>query len=123
MDVVPVGQALVLEARIAPHLIDRVHAGLPADVRFSAFSNTPQLVVAGQLASVSSDLLTDPQNPQLTYYLARVTVTPDGLRTLGPRQMQAGMPAEVIIKTGERSLLTYLLHPLTKRLAASLKEK
>ena len=50
-------------------------------------------------------------------------MTPEGVKTLGPRQMQPGMPAEVIIKTGERSVLTYLLHPLTKRLAASMKEE
>ena len=58
-----------------------------------------------------------------SYYLARVKVTPEGMKTLGQRQLQPGMPVEVIVKTGERSLLTYLLHPLTKRLAASLKEE
>jgi protease secretion system membrane fusion protein len=73
--------------------------------------------------SVSGDLLSDPQQPQYTYYLARLQVTPSGMKTLGQRQMQPGRPAEVVIKTGERSLLTYLLHPLTKRFAASLKEE
>jgi membrane fusion protein, protease secretion system len=91
-------------------------------VRFNAFSHSPQLVVEGQVASVSSDLLSDAQTG-VTYYLARVNVTAEGMKVLGSRQMQAGMPAELIIKTGERSLLTYLLHPLTKRLAASLKEE
>lgn len=123
MDVVPEDQALLLEARVAPNLIDKVHAGLLADIRFSSFAHSPQLVVAGKVVSVSGDLLTDPQNPQASYYLARVGVTPEGLKTLGQRQMQPGMPAEVIIKTGERSMLTYLLHPLTKRLAASMKEE
>lgn len=123
MDIVPGKEGLVLEAHIPPHLIDRVHVGLPADVRFSAFSHSPQLVVKGKLESVSGDLLSDPQAPQNAYFLARVEVTPEGLKELGGRQMQPGMPAEVIIKTGQRSLLTYLLHPLTKRLAASLKEE
>ena len=59
----------------------------------------------------------------MNYYLARVEVTPEGLERLGKRQLQPGMPAEVIIKTGERSLLTYLLHPFAKRLAASMKEE
>jgi protease secretion system membrane fusion protein len=45
------------------------------------------------------------------------------MKTLGTRQMQPGMPAEIVIKTGERSMLTYLLHPLLKRVAASLKEE
>lgn len=123
MDIVPVNQALLLETRIAPNLIDKVHAGLPSDIRFSAFAHSPQLVVQGKVVSVSGDLLTDPHNPQIAYYLARVSVTPEGLKELGKHQMQPGMPAEIVIKTGERSLLTYLLHPLTKRLAASMKEE
>lgn len=123
MDVVPVDQALLLEAHVAPNLIDKVHAGLPVDIRFSSFAHSPQLVVQGKVVSVSGDLLSDPQNPQISYYLARVGVTPEGVKTLGARQMQPGMPAEIIIKTGERSMLTYLLHPLTKRLAASMKEE
>jgi protease secretion system membrane fusion protein len=123
MDIVPRDQALLLEAKIPPHLIDRVHAGLHADIRFSAFSHAPQLVVQGQVVSVSGDLLSDPANPQFSYFLARVEVTPEGMAALGDRQMQPGMPAEVVIKTGERSMLTYLLHPLTKRIASSMKEE
>ena len=123
MDVVPEGDALLLEAHVAPHLIDKVHVGLPADIRFSAFAHSPQLVVAGNVATISGDLLTDPQNPQIAYYLARVMVTQQGMKTLGKRQMQPGMPAEIIIKTGERSMLTYLLHPLSKRMAAAMKEE
>lgn len=122
MDIVPQGEALVLETRIEPHLIDKVHAGLLTDVRFTAFSHSPQLVVEGQLISISGDLLHD-QYSGVSYYLARVAVTPEGMKVLGKRRMQPGMPAEVIIKTGERSLLTYLLNPLTKRLAASMKEE
>ena len=122
MDIVPKGVPLLLEAHVAPHLIDRVHAAMPVDVRFSSFANSPQLVVGGQVVSVSRDLLTEPQT-NMTYYLARVEVTPDGLKDLGNRQMQPGMPVEVIFKTGERSMLTYLLHPLTKRLAASMTEE
>jgi protease secretion system membrane fusion protein len=124
MDVVPGDEPLLLEARVPPHLIDKVHAGLEADIRFSAFAHSPQLVVAGKVVSISADLLTEqgPAGP-VTYYLARVAVTQAGLKALGKHQMQAGMPAEVVIKTGERTLLTYLLHPLTKRLAASMKEE
>lgn len=122
MGIVPPDEPLVLEARIAPHLIDKVRPGLHADVRFSAFAHSPQLVVQGELASVSGDLLTDAQSNQ-TYYLARVKVTPDGMKTLGARHLQPGMPAEVVIKTGERTMLTYLLGPLLKRVSGSLKEE
>jgi len=123
LDVVPDVQQLVLEARIAPHLIDKVQAGLHADIRFNAFAHSPQLVVDGRVISISGDLLTDPASPQMPYFLARLEVTPEGMKKLGKRQMQPGMPAEVVIRTGERSMLAYLLHPLTKRLARSMKEE
>ena len=122
MDIVPEDQALLIEVRVAPHLIDRVTRGLPVDVRFSSFAHTPQLVVDGKVASVSGDLLVDPHTG-MGYYLARVGVTVEGLKKLGKRQLQPGMPVEVIFLTGERSMLTYLLSPLTRRLAASMKEE
>ncbi len=124
MEVVPEDAPLLLEAKVEPHLIDKVRTGLTTDIRFSAFSHSPQLVVPGEVISVSNDLLTDQVGGgQISYYLARVKVTSEGMAILGKRRMQAGMPAEVIIKTGERSMLTYLINPLTKRLAASMKEE
>jgi protease secretion system membrane fusion protein len=122
MDIVPENEPLLIETRVAPHLIDRVHAKLPVDVRFSAFAHAPQLVVDGEVVSISGDLLTDPQT-NTSYFLARVAITPQGLKKLGKRTLQPGMPVEVVLKTGERSLLAYLLHPLTKRLAAAMKEE
>lgn len=122
MDIVPKDASLLLEAHVAPHLIDRVHSELPVDVRFSSFAHSPQLVVDGKVVSISADLLVEPQT-NVSYYLARIQVTPEGMKKLGKRQLQPGMPVEVIFKTGERSMLTYLLHPLTKRLAASMTEE
>ena len=122
MDIVPKDAALMLEAHVPPHMIDRVGVGMPVDVRFSSFANTPQLVVHGEVDSISGDLLVDPQT-NVSYYLARVKVTPAGIKVLGHRQLHPGMPVEVIFKGGERTMLTYLLHPLTKRLAASLTEE
>jgi protease secretion system membrane fusion protein len=122
LDVVPEDEPLLLEARLEPHLIDKVHAGLKTDVRFAAFSHSPQLVAEGEVVSVSNDLLADPHTGA-PYYLLRVRLTPQGMAVLGARQLQPGMPAEVIVKTGERTLLTYLLSPLTRRVAASLKEE
>jgi protease secretion system membrane fusion protein len=122
LDVVPEGAPLVLDVRIPPHVIDRVYPGLLTDVRFSSFAHSPQLVTEGQVQSVSQDLLTD-ERQGFSYYLARVVLTPQGMLDLGDRRLQPGMPAEVVIKTGERSMLTYLLHPLLKRIAASLNEE
>jgi protease secretion system membrane fusion protein len=124
MDIVPEKEALLLEAQIPPHLIDAVQPGLKTDVRFSAFAHSPQLVVEGEVKSVSADLLAE-QTPQglMSYFLARVQLTPEGMKGLGKHQIQPGMPAEVIIRTGERTVLTYLLHPLTRRVASSMKEQ
>jgi protease secretion system membrane fusion protein len=124
MDIVPEKDLLLLEAKIPPHLIDAVQPGLPTDVRFSAFAHSPQLVVQGKVVSVSADLLAEqtPMGP-MSYFLARVQLTPEGMKGLGKHQIQPGMPAEVIIRTGERTVLTYLLHPLTRRVAASMKEQ
>ena len=122
MDIVPEDEPLLLEVRVAPHLIDRVQAQMPVDVRFSSFAHSPQLVVEGQVVSVSGDLLTEQQSG-VSYYLARVQVTPEGLKVLGKRHLQPGMPVEVVFKTGERTLLTYLLHPLLKRMSAAMKEE
>jgi protease secretion system membrane fusion protein len=112
----------MVEARIAPHLIDRVHKGLTTDIRFSSFSHSPQLVVEGQVMSISGDLLSDMETHQ-SYYLARIEITDNGKKSLGSRVVRPGMIAEVVIRTGERSLLTYLAYPLVRRLAQSMKEE
>lgn len=124
MDIVPVESVLLLDTKVPPHVIDRVHVGDPTEVRFSGFADSPQLVVDAKLVSLSSDAVSEPTgNGVITYYLGRVAITDAGLKALGKRVMQPGMPAEVLIRTGERTLLTYMLHPLTKRIAASMKEE
>lgn len=124
MDIVPADEGVVFEARIPTNAIDRIRAGDVVAVRFAAFAHTPQLVADAKIDSISSDVVSE-QTPMgmSTYYLARVSLTPAGLKTLGNHTLQPGMSAEVLIKTGERSLLTYLLHPLTKRISAAMREE
>jgi protease secretion system membrane fusion protein len=107
---------------VPPQVIDRLQPGQAADIRFSAFAHSPQLVAQGRLLSVSTDLLTEAETRQ-SYYLARLQLTPEGLKTLGSRTLQAGMMTEVVIRTGERSLLTYLAYPLVRRLSQSMREE
>lgn len=126
LDIVPANEPLIIDAQIQPHLIDKIKIGQDADVRFSTFSNSPQLLVEGKLVMISKDLLTQVavnNQPANSYYSARIAITPKGLRDLKGHQLQPGMPVQVVIKTGERTLLTYLLHPLTKRIAASMTEE
>jgi protease secretion system membrane fusion protein len=126
MDIVPKNEALLVDAKVQPHIIDKVHTGMEVSVRFNTFANTPQLVVPGKLVALSSDVITDPSagmNGVSSYYLGRVEITPEGLKILGNRVLQPGMPTEVLFKVGERTLLQYIMYPLTKRIAASLKEE
>jgi protease secretion system membrane fusion protein len=122
MDVVPEGAPLTLDVRIEPHLIDRIRADLPADIRISAFVDNPLLVIQGRVISVSADLVTPEQPNVPPYYLGRVVVTQAGMKDLHGRNLQPGMPVEVVIKTGERTLMQYLLHPLIRRISTGFRE-
>ena len=121
MEIVPEQQKLVLEAQIPPHLIDTVHPGLPADINLHGFVSLPRMVVPGRVVTVSNSALTDPQT-RTSYYLARVEVLPEARVQLQGRVLQPGMPADVVVKTGERTLLNYLMRPLFKRFSQAMKE-
>lgn len=124
MEIVPQGEPLLLDARIPNNVIDRIKVGDKTEVRFSAFANAPQLVVHGKLVSLSADALSEQTQAGIqTYYLGRVQLTEEGRKALGQRVLQPGMTAEVLVKTGERSLLTYLVHPLLKRVASAMSEE
>jgi protease secretion system membrane fusion protein len=71
--------------------------------------------------TVSANALTDPQT-RSSYYLARVEVLPEARDKLHGRVLQPGMPADVVVKTGERTLLNYLMRPLLKRMGQVMKE-
>ena len=71
---------------------------------------------------ISADRFTD-EVTRIPYYLCRIQPTPEGLRQLGNRNLQPGMPVQVVIKTGERTLMNYLVKPLFDRIAISFKER
>ena len=121
LEIVPQGEPLVVDAKVQPNDIDKVHPGLAADIRFTAFKLRTTPVAEGKVLTVSADRLIDP-NTKYPYYLARVQVTPQGMERLRELELLPGMPAEVIIKTGERTLLDYLLRPLLDAFARSFRE-
>lgn len=121
LEIVPQSEPLVVETRVKPSDIDNVYAGLPADARFTAFHARFTPIVEGRVVTVSADRLLDSVD-QEPYYLARVQVTPQGMERLQSLKLLPGMPAEVLIKTGERTLLDYLLRPLLDAFARSLRE-
>lgn len=122
LDVVPSGSTLVVEAHIAPHLVDRLTIGQPVELRFSAFANSPLLVAEGRLETLSTDVLVE-QKHEMPYYLARVSVTPKGLKALARHELRAGLPVELVFRTGTRTTLSYLLHPLARRLSQAMTEE
>ena len=123
MDIVPENDALVVEARVAPQYIDSLHAGLPADLHFDAYASRAQRpVIRGELTVISADALKD-ERTGLRYYTLRVTVPADEARRLGDLRLQPGMQTTVMVKTGERTLMTYLTNPLVRRFQTGLGER
>lgn len=120
LDVVPQAQELVVEARVTPADIDRVHNGQDAEVGFSIFSKTfPKLI--GAVESVSADALVDESSGE-SYYLARVTIPDAEFSKLEGEILQPGMPAEVYIQSGSRTLFQYLMKPVRTAFSRSLTE-
>lgn len=122
LDIVPAGAELIVEAHIAPTDIDRLAIGRTADIRFSAFKNSTTPVIEGLLTHLSADRLIDTASGT-PYYLGRLELTENGRASLGALTLLPGMPAEVLINTGERTLLNYLMQPAGDALARSLIEE
>lgn len=127
MLIVPDDDALVIEARVAPQDIDQVHAGAPAFIRFSAFDRRSTPEFEGVVTRVSADLVKEPQTGA-TYYLTRLALAdwgsarPDGRRPPELR-LVPGMPADIHIRTGERTALSYFLKPLRDQFARAFTER
>ncbi|MCU7836176.1 MAG: HlyD family type I secretion periplasmic adaptor subunit [gamma proteobacterium symbiont of Taylorina sp.] len=121
LEIVPQGEDLIIEARVSPTDIDKVHTGLISEVRFSSFKSATTPIVEGEVISVSADSLVD-QNTGAPYYLARIRVTPEGYKNLGELKLLPGMPADTLIKIGERTVFEYLMQPASNAFARSFIE-
>jgi epimerase transport system membrane fusion protein len=121
MDIVPEDAMLVVDAQVAPQAIDKVYPGLKASVRFTALNTRITPTVDGRVKTVSADRLEDPQTG-MPYYLARIEIPEDQIDRLEGQPLVPGMPVDVMIVTGERTVLEYLARPLTDALARSMRE-
>ena len=122
LELVPVDDELIVEARVQPFDIDSLALGLEADVIFTAFSQrtTPKLL--GAVAYFSADRFEDERSGE-AYYLARISIPEAEVARLGEgRVLRPGMPADVMIKTGERTALDYLIQPLQDSVARAWRE-
>jgi HlyD family type I secretion membrane fusion protein len=111
LEVVPLQEKLVVEARVKPDDVDHVRIGSDAEVRLTAFEQRKMPTLMGKVVAVSPDRVTDPQSG-LSWFTVQVEVDPGPLRDLPKVGMQTGMAAEVFVTTPDRSLLDYLLQPL-----------
>lgn len=126
MEVVPANGALIVETKVPPAAIDKVHVGMPADVRFTSFNAAITPVVSGTVKSVGVDKLKAKPGEEVRqeedYYLAQVEIGPEALKELGDNQLRPGMPADVIAKRGERTFMSWLLKPLADKFARAFKD-
>jgi HlyD family secretion protein len=112
MLIVPSSTALAVDAKIAPREIDRVHAGQKVALRFSNFNQRTTPEIDGELVRVSADVSEDLRTG-LSYYTARIDIPADQLGRLGTVKLLPGMPVETFIATEERTVLSYLVKPLS----------
>lgn len=121
MDIVPARAGLIVEARVQPDDIDVVSQGQEAQVHITAFSNRDLPPLSGAVAVISADSLVDERTGS-AYYAAQVRLPPSELDKLEGLQLLPGMPAEVMINTGSRSFLDYLLQPIARTLRRAMRE-
>lgn len=121
MDIVPANPDLIVEARIRPEDINNVSQGASADVRLTSFKQRLVPVVVGKVSYVSADRLTERQTGS-PYYAAYIRIDPASLAAAGNLHLQAGMPAEVYVRTVARTPLLYLLDPITGYIRKAMRE-
>ncbi len=119
MDIVPRDHRLIINARVNPQDIDVVRAGLPAQVRFTAFNQRHRAPSEATVTSVSADSLTDDKTGEI-YYLARVELTAAAAKDA--EELLPGMPSEVMIVTGARTALAYLMEPVVRSFNRAVRE-
>lgn len=121
MVIVPQGDTLSVEARLAPESIDQVRVGQRAIMRFSAFNQRTTPELNGVVQRVAADLTTD-NRTGVSYYVARVEIPDAELSRLNQRVIP-GMPVEAFIQTGERTVMSYLTKPLADQMSRALRER
>lgn len=122
VEIVPTEESLLIDARIDPSDIDVISVGLKAAVHLTAYSSRALPRIEGTVRSVSADRLTDPHTG-VPYFLARVEVSKEEIDALDAGvSLLPGMPAEVLIVTGERTVLAYIIEPFQATFRRGMRE-
>jgi protease secretion system membrane fusion protein len=124
MDIVPTNDPLIVEGNLAVNLVDKVHPGLKVDLIFSAFNANQTPHIEGEVTEVAADRTVDQRTGQ-PYYKVRVKVTPKGQKMIAEHHLniRPGMPVELFVQTGERTMMNYLLKPVFDRAKSSMSEE
>ena len=123
MELVPKNEELIVNARVSPRDIDNVSAGLDTEVRFTAFKSKLTPIMLGSVRSVSDDIITPENNRESPYYLVRIKVANEDIPEEISGRLTAGMPADVIITSGERTVAYYIASPILDAVRKSLIEE
>jgi HlyD family secretion protein len=122
MLIVPGNDRLLIEARVSPRDIDQLFVGQPATVRFAAFDMQTTPEMEGNVVSLSPDLLRDNLTGE-QYFTSRIELPEAELSKLGGNRLQPGIPADVQIRTAERTALSYLMKPLPDQITKAFRER
>ena len=122
LELVPSGDRLLFEVQVQPQDVDNVVIGQEAEVRILAFQQRTTPTLTGAVSYVSADALTNPQDGA-TFYVARIRVPESELQRLDGQDLQPGMPAEVLIRTGERTALAYMMQPIIDSMNRAWREE
>jgi len=123
MDIVPSDDLLIVEGQLPVNLVDKVHEGLPTELIFSAFNANRTPHIPGVVETVSADRTVE-ERTGAAFYRVRVKVSPEGAKMIANHKMdiRPGMPVELFVKTGERTMMSYLLKPVFDRAHSSMSE-
>ena len=121
LDIVPQKEELIVDAQVSPLDIDRVSVGLIAEVRFTAFAQALTPVIEGKVINISADRLIE-EKTGAPYYQAHIELTPESYQKMAHLELVPGMPVEVLIKTGARTVFQYLTKPISNAFARAFIE-
>jgi HlyD family secretion protein len=122
MLIVPQSDDLQVEAKVNPQDIDKLQVGQKTLLRLSAFNQRTTPELNGVVSRVSPDVTTDQRTGQ-SYYTIRVSMPAQEIARLGDAKLIPGMPAEAFVQTGDRTVLSYLMKPLSDQLMRAFREK
>jgi protease secretion system membrane fusion protein len=121
MDIVPRDDPLMVEGRLPVYLIDKVHPDLPVEFIFTAFNRNLTPHIPGIVTQVSADRFVD-EDTNEPYYKVQARVAPEGMKMIADLQIRPGMPVDLFVKTGERTMMNYILKPILDHLKMAMTE-